>query len=207
MLCFAPLRPVTERFRDNLSAFVSEDRRGIPLKREAQKLSVYSEILLREALCDELGISNRTLKFRKTELGKPYIENYPVKFSLSHTQSAVAVAVSFEEVGVDVEKLRPANLRIAERYFSEDEKEFLANSKHKDADFFMLWTRKEAYLKRIGRGLTLPLSSFSVLKEKEQYRTYNRDGYVISLCCNKRTSVYFVEVSEDEIEHPCLVPI
>lgn len=192
---------------EKLSLYVSKERRKIPLKREAHKLSVCSEILLREALCAELQVSSRALKFRKTELGKPYLEDFPIKFSLSHTQSAVAVAVAGQEVGVDVEKLRPANLKIAERHFSEDEKAFLFASKNKDADFFMLWTRKEAYLKRIGKGLTLPLSSFSVLKEKEQYRTYFRNGYVISLCCDKDTSVYFSEVSEDELLYPRLAPV
>ena len=206
MLYFAPLRTAREKFCESLSAFVSKERRVAPLKEEAHKLSVYSEVLLREAVCSELGISNRGLKFQRTQFGKSYLD-CPLKFSLSHTQTAVIVALSFEEVGADIEKLRPARLKVAQRFFSEDEKEFLACSENRDRDFFELWTKKEAYLKQIGRGLTIPLSSFSVLKERERFRTYVRDGYVISLCCKKEDRVYFIEVDENDLEHPHLVPV
>jgi 4'-phosphopantetheinyl transferase len=70
------------------------------------------------------------------------------------------------ELGVDVEHLRPMPdaLAIAERYFSPAERRVLAAvpAAQRDEAFFNCWTRKEAYLKAIGDGLSVPLDRFDV---------------------------------------------
>ena len=70
------------------------------------------------------------------------------------------------ELGVDVEVLRPMPdaVQIAEHFFSREEREVLRTvPEERVADaFFNCWTRKEAYIKAIGEGLSEPLDRFSV---------------------------------------------
>lgn len=126
---------------------------------------------------DELGI-NKNPSFAFLENGKPYLKEYPdFHFNISHSDDLVAVAFSNTPVGVDIEKLRDVNLKIAKRYFAEDEKQFVKDSE----SFFYVWTRKEALLKQTGEGIRKELSSFSVLENKN-IKTIKQDNYILSVC-------------------------
>jgi 4'-phosphopantetheinyl transferase len=128
---------------------------------------------LRELLAGYLGFAPEAVRFAYGEKGKPSLDRptegsrgaLHFNLSNSHELALAAVAVGVE-VGVDVEWLRPMpdGLRIAERYFSAAERAALAAlpEDERDAAFFNGWTRKEAYLKAIGDGLTVPLDRFDV---------------------------------------------
>jgi 4'-phosphopantetheinyl transferase len=98
----------------------------------------------------------------RAETGEP-----PLKFNLSHSHSlALYVFAMHQEVGIDLEKLRPdfAAAEVAERFFSAHEQEELRAlpAELRSEGFFLCWTRKEAYLKARGDGLQVPLDSFDV---------------------------------------------
>lgn len=90
-----------------------------------------------------------------------------LRFNLTHSHGLALFALSQgRELGVDVERIRPemAGEQIARRFFSASEVTALlalAPGLREEA-FFHCWTRKEAYLKATGRGLTLALDSFDV---------------------------------------------
>ena len=111
------------------------------------------------------------LSFSTGSHGKPAIDlassERGVEFSLSHSGDVALVAVAGEQkVGVDVERIRQGISApvIARQYFSKSEvAELLAlPSEHREVGFFNCWTRKEAYIKAQGFGLSLPLESFDV---------------------------------------------
>ena len=118
--------------------------------------------------------SNRaphSLSFRYSTHGKPALvpESDPdaIRFNLSHSHGKALYAVSRgREIGVDLEFIR-GDLeaeQIAERFFSHSENETLRAlplSLRRYA-FFLCWTRKEAYIKARGEGLSLPLDQFDV---------------------------------------------
>ncbi len=80
--------------------------------------------------------------------GKPYIADGAFEFSLSHTSDAYAVAISNAPCGVDIERIRAVDMRIARRYTPNERA-------HCDSPFDVLstWTRKEAYYKMAGGRL------------------------------------------------------
>src|SRR6185503_1727872 len=90
-----------------------------------------------------------------------------LEFNLSHSGAlALVAAARGRPVGVDVERHRPGveTLEIAARFFTPRE---LGALRALDADgrvagFFLCWTRKEAYVKARGEGLTVPLDAFDV---------------------------------------------
>lgn len=85
-------------------------------------------------------------------------------FNLSHSGMYVVAIFSEKPVGVDVECLRVGKQKVAQRFFSEEEKRYLEQC-WSDFAFTGIWTRKEAYIKAVGTGIAMPLSSFSTMEE------------------------------------------
>ena len=121
---------------------------------------------LRRVLAGLTGTSPAAIGFRFGRHGKPFLPGGP-SFNQSHSEERIIIAVAAEgRVGVDIEVIRMVKhmLGIAARNFARDESARLhaAHAHERQALFFRLWTRKEAFLKALGVGLTHSLRSFSV---------------------------------------------
>jgi 4'-phosphopantetheinyl transferase len=127
-----------------------------------------SHASLRDILARHLRQPPQEVQFGVGEHGKPILlSDSQLDFNLSHSGDFALIGVaSGRKVGVDVEKFRHdmEQERIARRFFSENENAELKSlpDKQKIDGFFTCWTRKEAYIKAHGLGLSLPLNSFDV---------------------------------------------
>jgi 4'-phosphopantetheinyl transferase len=107
------------------------------------------------------------LEFDYGEHEKPVLRGEPIAFNLSHSGDWAIVGVASSGViGVDVEKAERERefMLISERFFSQVEREYLAAlaAKERGPAFYRAWTRKEAYLKAWGTGLSFASSRFSI---------------------------------------------
>jgi len=126
--------------------------------------------LLREILGLYLNASPGRLSFGYGAHGKPFLagEHSTLRFNVSHSFDAMLLAIAhMREVGVDVEGVRNNGVgmeEIAETVLSEPEKQALArfDGEDKRTNFLRFWTRKEAYIKADGRGVSLPLERIDV---------------------------------------------
>ncbi len=126
---------------------------------------------LRTILAAYLEMHPRAIQFSYSQYGKPHVENQPVgldlRFNLSHAGKIALLGVARgATIGVDVEQIRmdfPV-LDVAEHFFSDHERAVLAAVPPalQHETFFNAWTRKEAYIKAIGEGLSHPLADFDV---------------------------------------------
>ncbi len=125
----------------------------------------------RSILSGYLELDPGELQFKCNPYGKPALltarAGVPLRFNISHSHGLGLCAVTHgREVGVDLERIRPevATEQIAERYFSPREVAALRTLPltAQPQAFFDCWTRKEAYIKARGEGLSLPLNMFSV---------------------------------------------
>jgi 4'-phosphopantetheinyl transferase len=123
---------------------------------------------LRHILGHYLCCEPHQLNFSKNEYGKPaLIVNEGIEFNLSHSGDYALIAVTHgQKIGIDIERIRE-NMeleRIARRFFSQREVTELMSlpAEERTIAFFTCWTRKEAYIKGQGLGLSLPLDSFDV---------------------------------------------
>ena len=128
-----------------------------------RKQSIGAELLLRYALRDCGYPAIAPLDLGTGEYGKPYLRTGECCFSLSHSEQAVLCAVSDADCGSDVQKIRPVNRALAERYYAPAEKEAVLSAEDPDEVFTAIWAMKESYIKSSGLGLRIPLPSFSVL--------------------------------------------
>ncbi len=127
--------------------------------------------VLRKLLARYTNLDERELGFTTSRHGKPAIDpnvsGIPIEFNVSHSGALALIAFTARHaVGVDVEEIgrRVSDEKIAERFFSPDEVARLRDLPEADrrVAFFRCWTRKEAFIKAHGDGLSLPLDSFSV---------------------------------------------
>ena len=122
---------------------------------------------LRNILSRYLQNNSAELTFSLNQYGKPTLVNSTLEFNLSHSGEFALVAVTQgRKVGVDVERIRQgiSSHVIAQQYFSKAEVAELQSLplEQRESAFFICWTRKEAYIKAQGLGLSLPLESFDV---------------------------------------------
>ena len=126
---------------------------------------------LRSILSRYVTIHPGRLRFEYNPHGKPFLASefgsHPLNFNLSHSGSIAIYAITRNgRIGIDVEQVRPdfTYEEIAERFFSANELTMLHRlpAELKRAAFYRYWTRKEAYSKARGKGLSLPLDSFDV---------------------------------------------
>jgi 4'-phosphopantetheinyl transferase len=155
---------------EQLYALLSDDEREragrFSFAEHANRYTV-ARANLRRILSRYTDVAPGLLQFRYTANGKPFLANTPIRFNLSHSSDLALVAVARDrEVGIDVERIRRDDdlLEVAEHYFAPVERANLRSlsTEERCFGFFRCWTRKEAYLKARGEGLSMDLHSFSV---------------------------------------------
>lgn len=124
--------------------------------------------LLREFLAGYADTPAEALLFEYSAFGKPTLAGHPaLQFNLSHSGELALVAVALDTpVGVDVELMRSSveYLGLASRFFAASEVLALQTlpEAQRRAGFYACWTRKEAFIKAVGEGLSFPLGGFAV---------------------------------------------
>lgn len=152
-----------------LPVLSSEEQQRVKSFSQASLAHVYvaAHGLKRRVLAQLVGCLPNELQFEAAARGKPFIRGPAIAtdwhFNLTHTRRMVAVAVSRQPVGIDVEDLsrRVPDLDIAKRYFSQREYEHIAASAASEQArlFLQYWTLKEAFLKAEGWGLSQRLDA------------------------------------------------
>lgn len=163
----------------DLSGFLdlSERRRAARFHfQHDQEHFIVGRGMLRLILSFYLPLAPREFEFEYNQYGKPALNpqiQSRVQFNVSHSHGLALIAVSAQdELGIDVEWIRPelADLKIAKRFFAPTEVEMLLQlpeARQKEG-FFNCWTRKEAFIKAQGKGLSIPLNQFVVTLQPDQ---------------------------------------
>lgn len=96
---------------------------------QKRKLRIAADALCRRAISDCCGLADEDIVFEYSEKGKPYVKGLPVYFNISHSGDYAVCAVSDCEIGIDIEKIKPVNMRAAEKFATDDEKNISAPAK------------------------------------------------------------------------------
>lgn len=164
------LRPSEARWQKILSSDEAARAARFHFPVDRQRFSI-SRGVLRTILAGYLASDAKALSFSYSSKEKPSLSaaysNSGITFNISHSGEVVLLAFTRgRAVGVDVEQVRSDFEvdAIARRFFSPHEQEQLAAAPQDErfAAFFRCWTRKEAYIKATGDGLSLPLHQFDV---------------------------------------------
>lgn len=178
-------------------------------KKRDQYRSVLGEMIVRMYVKNHANVSD--MLFKQNEYGKPFLEG--VEFNISHSSDWVVCAISTYEIGIDIEKKVNLDIDIINHFFHPAEINWI--NKGTDGErlnrFYYLWTKKESFIKSVGKGLYMDLYSFVIRQEEEKFEVYiegkkNKaqlidipyiDGYDCS-CCILTTKP--VELSVTEVD-------
>lgn len=126
--------------------------------------SFFGELLIRVYAVKSWGIPYRACILQTNEYGKPYLVKHPRhEFNVSHSGAWVVAGFDESPIGVDIEQIVPINISVADQFFSKEEVKPLGQQPcdQRLQHFYRLWTLKESYIKAVGKGLSIPLNSFS----------------------------------------------
>jgi len=179
-------------------------------------LSLGAELLLRHGL-HELNVNYEPIHIKTNSCGKPFIENTEVYYNISHSGNWVIYAISDVEIGCDIEKIQPVELKIAKRYFCPEEYMHISaqpSEAERTLLFYRYWTLKESFIKATGLGMTLPLNTFRIelgkhvqIHQSLDKRNYtftefeDISGYSCAVCTIQNKS----EVKLEIIDLPLLI--
>ncbi|ACB94499.1 4'-phosphopantetheinyl transferase family protein [Beijerinckia indica] len=162
---------IDSKERARLYAFLSDDEKARVERfvhgRHARRF-ITARGGLRERLASYTHETPASLCFAYGAQGKPSLAGQTASgltFNLSHSEGLAALGVTIgHDIGVDIEYIRPLEEDIAGHCFSPRECADLAALPPADRSraFFQAWTRKEAFVKALGGGLSIPLDSFDV---------------------------------------------
>ena len=162
---------------------------------EAREHFVAARGILRELLGAYVGVDPQSVALSYRPKGKPWLSpehNSSICFNVSHSHGMGLFAFARNyEVGADIEYIRKEirGMEIASHFFSKEEIAELAKlpSPRMQEAFFGCWTRKEAYVKAHGQGLSIPLGSFTV--------EFSRSEQVLQDETGARWSCYALDVA------------
>ena len=156
--------------------------------KEKQKEKYCAWKLLEYALKTELNEDIKNIKFEKDNNGKWKCDK--CCFSLSHSACVVAAAISYDSVGVDIEKVREVKAPIQKKILSDSEMQEMEKAENKTEYLIKKWTQKESVFKaqenqdyNLKKADTTHTKTYSILQNNNEYfvsvATKNLDNITI----------------------------
>lgn len=152
-----------------------------------------SEPFLRQIFSEYLNIPAVEFTVERSEFGKPFLRDFSEwHFNLSHSGEKLLLAISYKNpVGIDIEKMksRSAIEEVVKRCFSENEQTYWFSlcENERLQIFYNFWTRKEAVVKGIGRGIALGLNQCEI--------NVNKPNQFLNLPVNEIWYTHSVKIS------------
>ena len=156
---FDDMTQCSEQTIARMLPLVSPQRREQALRYQhifGQFCCLKSYLMLCELLREWGGVQqlpvNEQPIFLYNDHGAPYIEGGP-HFSISHCKTGIAVVVSENPIGVDIEAIRTFSPDLMRKTMNQAEQQRITSSLTPEVEFIRLWTQKEALLKLQGTGI------------------------------------------------------
>nr|WP_157264645.1 4'-phosphopantetheinyl transferase superfamily protein [Bacillus cereus] len=127
--------------------------------------SLLAELLIRFLIQNDLNIKNEQINIKIDQYGKPYLNSaLDFHFNISHSGDWIVCVIDKTCVGIDVQEILPIEfIDIVQNFFTKTDYTFITHGDvHNQLKrFYRIWALKESYIKADGRGLALPLESFT----------------------------------------------
>ncbi|WP_425424803.1 4'-phosphopantetheinyl transferase family protein [Staphylococcus schleiferi] len=178
--------------------------------------SLLSDLLIRYIVMNKFNLKNDDLVFCSNKYGKPFLKNSSdFHYNIFHSGKWIICTIHSQKIGVDIEKVRYLDFNILIQSFSKYEKSYFTNAGEDDISktFFYIWTLKESYVKALGKGLYIPLNSFTIKNRFLEndisvytnyydnnfyFKKYHYDNYIFSVC--SKVNEFPTSINEIEIE-------
>jgi len=158
--------------------------------------ALLGRLLLQKKLKENGNFKTDLSNLKYETKNKPYFEDAPFYFNISHSSHTIMCAFSDKQVGIDVERLKMVEYSNFHLFFTKSELLHIQSASNPLQTFFEYWTLKEAVLKFTGEGISADLFAFEIEKEKVNYFE-NSYFYKTELL---NSEYLFTVVAKDKIE-------
>lgn len=150
--------------------------------------------ILKYTIAKETGMGLSQINFKETVDRKPYLPDNQLYFNIAHSGNYALIAIGVQDLGVDVELVNNSFYfdDIVPTVFNSTEIDQINTSDNKSYTFFQFWTRKEAVVKAIGKGIDDNLCKISVTDGNHLLPSHLLNNY-------KKIKVYSFDVADDYI--------
>jgi 4'-phosphopantetheinyl transferase len=183
---FDDMTECSEQEIARLLPLVSDQRREQALRYKhlfGQYCCLKSYEMLTKLLASTPYTLHSTPSFLYNEHGAPSLPGGPY-FSLSHSKRGIAVAISDEPIGIDIEAIRPLSEGLVQKAMNPQEQAQIAAAANPEQECIRLWTRKEAYVKMQGTGIISDMHK--ILQDTEALQWHEivdiNKGYICTIC-------------------------
>lgn len=160
---------------DKLENYISKEKREKVnkfYKIEDKVRGLYGELLIRKMIIEKLNIKNKDIVLKTSKYGKPYLQGFEnLFFNISHSGKYVVCSLDCNLIGIDIEEIQPIDAEgIAKNSFTFKEQNYILKEdklEEKIKRFYEIWTLKESFIKCVGKGLYMPLDSFSIYPDEK----------------------------------------
>ncbi|GKX30267.1 hypothetical protein SH1V18_27470 [Vallitalea longa] len=175
MKALAVIKNFTLNYAKESNMFPKErlERAKLFTDKESQKRFLIAEDLASKFTAMNFDIPVTHFSGRVGE--KPYLKEYPsISVSRSYAgDNLVVVAEQDYNIGVDCEKIKDFDKNMIKYFFTQNERKYIESSESMNTAFALLWTRKESYIKCIGRGIDYPINTIDVTPTKNTGKINN----------------------------------
>ncbi len=164
----------------------SEAKQIISIRHEKSRIASLMGrlILLYYLKKNKILIGSKITSISYTECGKPYLSEQKLNFSISHSNNYVGCTFSLNSnIGLDIEYMNDIDICEYKSVFGKDEYSYLMSNQSLYA-FYLLWTRKESFLKAIGAGFLLQPQNINTLENPIIYEKYQFYTKSWNICGN-----------------------
>ena len=130
-------------------------------KKDAPWQRILADVLKKDYFIEEMP------EILRDECGKPYLKDCSLQFNVSHSGEYLAIAVSEQPVGIDIQEPRTIREGTYRKVVQPQERELIGEERERD--FLRLWTLKESFVKAEGKGLGIPMKDYYFAKENDCY--------------------------------------
>ncbi len=187
---------------DTILNVAEQDRANKYHQPKDRERFIVSRVALRMLLGKYLGKAPAAVLFAKGQNHKPYLVNGELQYNVSHSADMVVIAIAKKVVGVDIE-FTASDLEIADIIsdcFNEEEQGYINCSTQKRLTFYKLWTRKEAILKAIAKGIDADIMHIPCLdRVHEVAQEYFASDYQLKVRSVELTNNYMLSVAFDAV--------
>ncbi|GAM12844.1 4'-phosphopantetheinyl transferase family protein [Mesobacillus selenatarsenatis] len=164
-------------------------------------LSKASSEIVRSLIASKLNLNLNEFNIQIDKYGKKFVdEEHGIHFNISYSDEWILIGISNSSIGVDIEKLRTIDYKNISRHFSMEEQRYLrtVDSHIGEKEFYRIWTGKESFVKYLGKGLRIPLDSFSIpLKPGQCHVETDIDGITPKIISFTINHEYYVSICVD----------
>lgn len=155
-----------------------------------KKRTVAGEMIARKLISEHCTIAPESIVFSIGPYGKPQVKNANINFNISHSDELVICCVSTNQIGIDIEKIKPLNINILNKVCTCEDIEYIYDEKVTNCKFplsreelkrfYEIWTAKEAYFKCIGTGIK-NLKNITISMLPNARTIFWLDAYVVTI--------------------------